>query len=82
MSTGQTVLTRQSVDWKAYDVVMISAMYPSADLGQIHRPRPSEKVLQYLARYTHRVTISNDRLIAIGDDHVVFRYKDRALRGP
>ncbi len=40
-----------------------------------------ETVLQYLARYTHRVAISNDRLLAIDDDQVVFRYKDYAQGG-
>ncbi|MCP5066038.1 MAG: IS91 family transposase [bacterium] len=40
-----------------------------------------EKVLEYLARYTHRVAISNERLIAIDDDHVVFRFKDYAQGG-
>ena len=37
-----------------------------------------EKVLAYLARYTHRVAISNERLIAMDGDHVLFRYKDYA----
>ncbi len=40
-----------------------------------------EKVLEYLARYTHRVAISNDRLLAIDDDEIVFRYKDYAQGG-
>jgi hypothetical protein len=35
-----------------------------------------EQVLSYVARYTHRVAISNDRLIAIGDGKVRFRWKD------
>jgi hypothetical protein len=35
-----------------------------------------EKVLKYLARYTHRVAISNSRLIAMRDGRVYFRYKD------
>jgi hypothetical protein len=34
------------------------------------------QVLAYLARYTHRVAISNRRLLEIGDDHVSFRWKD------
>ena len=34
------------------------------------------QVLAYVARYTHRVAISNDRLIAIGDGKVRFRWKD------
>jgi hypothetical protein len=33
-------------------------------------------VLHYLARYTHRVAISNHRLVAIADDTVSFRWKD------
>ena len=33
-------------------------------------------VLHYLARYTHRVAISNHRLIAVTDDQVTFRWKD------
>ena len=33
-------------------------------------------VLHYLARYTHRVAISNHRLMAITDDTVSFRWKD------
>jgi hypothetical protein len=33
-------------------------------------------VLAYLARYTHRVAISNSRLIALGDNGVTFRWKD------
>jgi hypothetical protein len=35
-------------------------------------------VLQYLARYTHRVAISNHRLIAFDDGKVTFRWKDYA----
>jgi hypothetical protein len=33
-------------------------------------------VLHYLARYTHRVAISNRRLIAIDDRVVTFKWKD------
>jgi hypothetical protein len=35
-----------------------------------------EQVLAYLARYTHRVAISNSRLLQIDDEHVSFRWKD------
>ncbi len=35
-----------------------------------------DKVLDYLARYTHRVAISNDRLVALDEDTVSFRYRD------
>jgi hypothetical protein len=35
-------------------------------------------VLQYLARYTHRVAISNHRIVDVTDTHVAFRWKDYA----
>ena len=35
-----------------------------------------ERVLDYLSRYTHRVAISNHRLLALEDGQVTFRYKD------
>lgn len=37
-----------------------------------------EHVLQYLARYTHRVAISNHRLIGFENGKVTFRWKDYA----
>jgi hypothetical protein len=37
-----------------------------------------EQVLAYLGRYTHRVALSNDRLIEHRDGHVRFRWKDYA----
>jgi hypothetical protein len=37
-----------------------------------------EAVLKYLARYTHRVAISNHRLLGFEDGMVRFRYKDYA----
>jgi hypothetical protein len=41
-----------------------------------------EAVLAYLSRYTHRVAISNSRLIRFDDDGVTFRYKDYRHDGP
>ena len=40
-----------------------------------------QAVLAYLARYTHRVAISNRRLVALDADHVTFRYKDYRRNG-
>jgi Putative transposase/Transposase zinc-binding domain len=40
-----------------------------------------EAVLAYLARYTHRVAISNRRLVALDADGVTFRYKDYRRNG-
>ena len=57
-------------------------------LRQLHRPRwvvyakppwgGPEQVLKYLSRYTHRVAISNARLVFVGDGVIHFRYKDYA----
>jgi hypothetical protein len=41
-----------------------------------------EAVLAYLSRYTHRVAISNRRLIAADESGVTFTYKDYRLEGP
>ena len=38
----------------------------------------AEHVLHYLARYTHRVAISNHRLFSVSDSAVSFRWKDYA----
>ena len=36
------------------------------------------QVLRYLGRYTHRVAISNHRLLAFDGERVTFRWKDYA----
>jgi len=40
-----------------------------------------QQVLDYLARYTHRVAISNERIVSFSDGLVRFRWKDYADRG-
>ena len=40
-----------------------------------------EAVLAYLSRYTHRVAISNSRLITLDDKKVTFKWKDYRARG-
>ena len=37
-----------------------------------------QRVLKYLARYIHRVAISNHRLVSLAEGRVTFRYKDYA----
>ena len=47
----------------------------------VHATKPlrhASHVLTYLARYTHRVAISNRRLVALKDGTVTFRWKDYA----
>jgi hypothetical protein len=41
-----------------------------------------QAVLAYLSRYTHRVAISNSRLIACDQNGVTFKWKDYRIEGP
>src|SRR3979490_2771388 len=44
--------------------------------------RRRAQVLRYLSRYTHRVAISNRRLVAADDGAIAFRWKDYRVSGP
>jgi hypothetical protein len=51
------------------------------DQWVVHCKRPfggPEYVLRYLGRYTHRVAISNHRLVSFENGEVTFRWRDRA----
>ena len=39
------------------------------------------QVLRYLGRYTHRIAIGNERLVALHQGRVTFRYRDRRRGG-
>jgi hypothetical protein len=41
-----------------------------------------EAVLAYLSRYTHRIAISNRRLLSADEKGVAFKYKDYRIEGP
>ncbi len=41
-----------------------------------------ERVLKYLARYTHRAAISNHRLVKLADGRVTFRYHGARMPAP
>jgi hypothetical protein len=41
-----------------------------------------EQVLHYLSRYTHRIAITNRRLVAADDRGIAFRWKDYRIDGP
>lgn len=36
-----------------------------------------QQVLRYLGRYTHRIAVSNHRLVSLNDGRLTFRWKDR-----
>lgn len=48
-----------------------------SDSTQCDREPDKEDLLDYLARYTHRVAISNERIQSLQDGQVTFRYKNR-----
>ncbi len=59
---------------------------PLRDIDWVVHAKPPtfggpEVVLAYLARYTHRVAISNSRLVAYDNDIVTFKYKDYRADG-
>jgi hypothetical protein len=52
-------------------------VYAKPPFGGPKRPLTGpEQVLKYMARYTHRVAIANDRVLDIENDKVAFRWKD------
>jgi len=53
-------------------------LYKHKWVVSVRKPiKQPQHVLEYLARYTHRVAIANARLTALEDGRVSFRYKDR-----
>ena len=59
--------------WRAFLAPLAQTdwvVYAKAPFGS------AEQVLKYLARYTHRVALSNRRLVSLDEGQVVFRYKD------
>jgi hypothetical protein len=65
LAEQQAFLHHLSPAWKKRWVVYAKAPFAGP-----------EAVLAYLSRYTHRVAISNRRLIAFDKSGVTFRYKD------
>jgi hypothetical protein len=63
--------------------LIVAAATPSVQAAmEATRHKPPfagpEHVLAYLGRYTHRVALSNDRLVAVADGRVRFRRRDYA----
>ena len=59
-----------------YDNLMQS-MYNKEWVVYCKEPfKNAESVIQYLGRYTHRVAISNERILKVEDDKVTFKWRD------
>src|ERR1700704_2776873 len=60
-----------------YIAILLSRTSPVARVVYAKPPFAGpEAVLAYLSRYTHRVAISNSRLVTLDERGVTFRYKD------
>ena len=72
---GATERLRDPTQWHAFVDALFHAewvVYAKPAFGG------ASAVLRYLGRYTHRVAISNHRLIAFDGERVTFRWKDYA----
>lgn len=70
---GKLAGLQEESQWKAYLRALSSTEWVVYSKPPFGGP---EQVLKYLARYTHRVAISDQRLVSLQDDKVTFRYKD------
>jgi hypothetical protein len=69
----------QSGELSASHLPALDPLYRKSWVVYCKRPFGSpEQVLAYLARYTHRVAISNSRLVRLTDEGVTFTWKDYA----
>jgi hypothetical protein len=73
--TGATEHLRDPAQWHTF----VDALFET-DWVVYAKPAfgGASAVLRYLGRYTHRVAISNHRLLAFDGDHVSFQWKDYA----
>jgi putative transposase len=68
-------------DQRAFDAAL-APLRRSAWVVYAKRPFAGpQAVLAYLARYTHRVAISNSRLVRLDDKGVTFKWKDYRIKG-
>lgn len=55
----------------------LTKLYAKEWIPYLKEPfKSADQVIEYLGRYTHRIAISNSRILEVGDKSVVFRVKD------
>lgn len=71
--------------WRACDHGKLKSAAPLETLHKkrwvVYAKKPfgsPQTVLDYLGRYTHRVAISNDRILSVQNGEVIFTYRDRS----
>jgi hypothetical protein len=63
--------------FKGLDRSFYNALFRTPWVVYAKRPFGSPKhVIEYLGRYTHKVAISNHRIVEVQNDRITFRYKD------
>lgn len=60
---------------------LLSSLHEQEWVVYAKEPSDAAHIFKYLARYTHRVAISNHRLVALQDGQVTFRFKDHKRGG-
>lgn len=56
---------------------LIQSLYQKEQIVYCKEPfKNAESVIQYLGRYTHRVAISNERILEVTDNTVRFKWRD------
>ncbi|GEM_PF-5199753 len=67
---GDEYLRSKKLPFNTYKTLSAIKFCRTAALGG------AEHVLQYLSRYAHRVAISDNRIIKVDNDSVVFKWRD------
>src|SRR5262245_3922651 len=83
-SQHQLTFAGESAEWRAEEAWTRFLHQLQARAWVVYAKPPwggPEQVLRYLSRYTHRVALSNQRLVFVGEGMVRFRYKDYAAGG-
>ena len=70
---GKIEYLREGQEFQAF----LDTLYHKKWITYCKRPFGGpEQVLEYLGRYTHRVAISNERMVRLDDGKITFRYRD------
>ena len=65
----------RTIDWVVFSRGVWDRREEAGQRGEVAR------AVEYLARYAHRVAMSNSRLVAIQGEEVLFRYRDHRAGG-
>jgi hypothetical protein len=81
LDSGALTLAGSTTAWAdtGHRAALFAALHTQPWVVYAKRPFAGpEQVLQYLGRYTHRIALTNSRLVSLDDETVRFRYQDYA----